>query len=265
MQRGSKGPRGVRRSGIPDAAATGRSAGVSAPDPALPWLVGRGRRRDHRQPGAGRRGGAGRLDGRARRHRPVRGPVQPDHLAVQHRAEPRPHACQPGGAARSGCPTWRTAESWGNVRCRCPLSSRTGTGWRRRGYGTRSVPERIVGGRQLWDHVQEAIEHLPAAQRAVLILRDIEERAAEEACVLLNISAENQRVLLHRARGRIRATVDTLIGAAPAAAARAAPARRGSGATERAARFVAAASRLLAFGRSTRIGRWIGVWTADAA
>ena len=126
-------------------------------------------------------------------------------------------------------------------------------------------PERIVGGRQLWDHVQEAIEHLPAAQRAVLILRDIEERAAEEACVLLNISAENQRVLLHRARGRIRATVDTLIGAAPAAAARAAPARRGSGATERAARFVAAASRLLAFGRSTRIGRWIGVWTADAA
>lgn len=79
-------------------------------------------------------------------------------------------------------------------------------------------PERIVGGRQLWDHVLAAIERLPASQRAVLILRDIEQCAAEEACTLLNISAENQRVLLHRARGRIRATIDSLVGAAPALA-----------------------------------------------
>jgi RNA polymerase sigma-70 factor (ECF subfamily) len=62
-------------------------------------------------------------------------------------------------------------------------------------------PERIVGGRQLWDHVTEAIAHLPAGQRAVIILRDMEGREAEEACALLGISAENQRVLLHRARG----------------------------------------------------------------
>ena len=90
-------------------------------------------------------------------------------------------------------------------------------------------PERIVGGRQLWDHVLAAIETLPAGQRAVLILRDLEDREAEETCALLNISAENQRVLLHRARGRIRASIDTLVGGTPAraAAARApAPARR---------------------------------------
>jgi RNA polymerase sigma-70 factor, ECF subfamily len=85
-------------------------------------------------------------------------------------------------------------------------------------------PERIVGGRQLWDHVTEAIERLPAGQRAVIILRDMEGRDAEEACTLLGVSAENQRVLLHRARGRIRQTIDALIGdpravAAPAAAA----------------------------------------------
>jgi RNA polymerase sigma-70 factor (ECF subfamily) len=86
-------------------------------------------------------------------------------------------------------------------------------------------PERIIGGRQLWDHVQNAIDSLPAAQRAVLILRDIEQRAAEEACALLDITAENQRVLLHRARGRIRAVVDGLVGDAPAAA-RAVPKRR---------------------------------------
>jgi RNA polymerase sigma-70 factor (ECF subfamily) len=86
-------------------------------------------------------------------------------------------------------------------------------------------PERIVGGRQLWDHVTSAIERLPAGQRAVIILRDMEGREAQEACTLLGISAENQRVLLHRARGRIRQTIDALIGepravAVPAAARR---------------------------------------------
>ncbi len=74
-------------------------------------------------------------------------------------------------------------------------------------------PERQIGGRQLWDHVLTAIETLPAGQKAVLILRDIEDRTAEEACTLLDISPENQRILLHRGRGRIRALLDGLTGA----------------------------------------------------
>ena len=88
-------------------------------------------------------------------------------------------------------------------------------------------PERIVGGRQLWDHVQDAIQRLPAGQRAVLILRDMEGREAEETCTLLEISAENQRVLLHRARGPIRATIDALTGAAQATPASVPATRRG--------------------------------------
>lgn len=64
-------------------------------------------------------------------------------------------------------------------------------------------PERIIGGRQLWDHVQLEIERLASGQRAVLVLRDMEGLTAEETCAMLNISAENQRVLLHRARSRI--------------------------------------------------------------
>jgi len=69
-------------------------------------------------------------------------------------------------------------------------------------------PERVVG----------AIERLPAGQRAVIVLRDMEGSDAEEACALLGISAENQRVLLHRARGRIRKTIDALVAdAAPTA------------------------------------------------
>ncbi len=85
-------------------------------------------------------------------------------------------------------------------------------------------PERIVGGRQLWTHVQEAIGRLPAGQQAVLILRDIEGVSAEDACALLQVSAENQRVLLHRARGRIRKLIDGLTAAPlPVAAATTAP------------------------------------------
>ncbi len=90
-------------------------------------------------------------------------------------------------------------------------------------------PERIVAGRQLWDHVQAVVESLPPGQRAVIILRDMEGRSAEEACALLAISAENQRVLLHRARGRVRRTIDTLLtgqaDAAPDAVDRRRPAR----------------------------------------
>ncbi len=72
-------------------------------------------------------------------------------------------------------------------------------------------PERVVGGRQLWDHVQQVIAQLPAGQRAVIVLRDMEGASAEEACMLLSLTAENQRVLLHRARNRVRRAVDALL------------------------------------------------------
>lgn len=101
-------------------------------------------------------------------------------------------------------------------------------------------PERIVGGRQLWDHVQAVIDLLPAGQRAVILLRDMEGRDAAETCELLEISPENQRVLLHRARCRIRQEIDTLVGmepavrAAPIAAARAVPVQASRSRTPRA-------------------------------
>lgn len=80
-------------------------------------------------------------------------------------------------------------------------------------------PERIVGDRQLWEHVRKAIEVLPPSQRAVITLRDLEGRSPQEIRELLMISSENQRVLLHRARTRIRAVVDALVGNAAAAPA----------------------------------------------
>jgi len=74
----------------------------------------------------------------------------------------------------------------------------------------------------------DTIERLPAGQRALIILRDMEGCEAEEAFTPRGISAENQRVLLHRARDRIRQTIDMLTGAAQTAAM-AAPARRSGG------------------------------------
>lgn len=74
-------------------------------------------------------------------------------------------------------------------------------------------PERVAGGRQLWELARQAVEKLPAGQKAVIILRDMEGRDAEETCALLDISPENQRVLLHRARGRIRLAIDLATGA----------------------------------------------------
>ncbi len=73
------------------------------------------------------------------------------------------------------------------------------------------TPERIVAGRQMWVHVQEAIEGLPPVQRSVLVLREIEQMDSAEVSALLEISDGNQRVLLHRARARLRKVVEQLL------------------------------------------------------
>jgi RNA polymerase sigma-70 factor (ECF subfamily) len=42
----------------------------------------------------------------------------------------------------------------------------------------------------------------------VITLRDVEGWSAQEVCALLEISESNQRVLLHRARTRVRQALD---------------------------------------------------------
>ncbi len=48
------------------------------------------------------------------------------------------------------------------------------------------------------------MDELPARQREVVLLRDVEELSSEEVCSVLAISDGNQRVLLHRGRRRLR-------------------------------------------------------------
>ena len=57
-------------------------------------------------------------------------------------------------------------------------------------------------------HLQRAIAALPPAQREVITLRDIEQWSSQEVCNDLGISETNQRVLLHRARSRVRRAVE---------------------------------------------------------
>lgn len=49
-----------------------------------------------------------------------------------------------------------------------------------------------------------AIARLPERQRVVLVLRDVEGHDSAEVCSILDITAANQRVLLHRARAFVR-------------------------------------------------------------
>jgi RNA polymerase sigma-70 factor (ECF subfamily) len=77
---------------------------------------------------------------------------------------------------------------------------------------TEITPERIVSGRQLWDHALEFLGRLPDAQRTVVTLIDIELLAPLEVCRLLEISEANQRTLLHRGRSKIRAALEDLLG-----------------------------------------------------
>lgn len=56
--------------------------------------------------------------------------------------------------------------------------------------------------------VADALQRLPERQRAVVSLRDVHGLSADEVCAALDISAVNQRVLLHRGRARLRETLE---------------------------------------------------------
>ncbi len=78
------------------------------------------------------------------------------------------------------------------------------------GYPTdwTTLPEEALAGRETLGVIKAAIEELPAAQRQVITLRDIQGWSSDEVCEALAVSEGNQRVLLHRARSRVRAALE---------------------------------------------------------
>jgi RNA polymerase sigma-70 factor, ECF subfamily len=77
------------------------------------------------------------------------------------------------------------------------------------------VPEERLLGRETLSVVGEAIDALPPSQREVIILRDIESWTAREVCNSLRITETNQRVLLHRARTKVRRRLEQYFDESP--------------------------------------------------
>jgi RNA polymerase sigma-70 factor (ECF subfamily) len=88
--------------------------------------------------------------------------------------------------------------------------------------GTQDSPGHWVGVPKLWTNIPEeaflsaemlgiieaAIVFLPENQQAVITLRDLDGFSSEEVCNVLGISETNQRVLLHRARAKVRKALE---------------------------------------------------------
>lgn len=69
-------------------------------------------------------------------------------------------------------------------------------------------PEEAVLLKESAAFLHEALAQLPERQRTILLLRDVEGWSAEEVCNVLELNETNQRVLLHRARSRLRTLLE---------------------------------------------------------
>jgi RNA polymerase sigma-70 factor, ECF subfamily len=70
------------------------------------------------------------------------------------------------------------------------------------------TPEDVLVSGEVRAELARAIEALPAVQRRVVVLRDVEGWSAGEVCALLGLSEGNQRVILHRGRARLRRALE---------------------------------------------------------
>lgn len=75
-------------------------------------------------------------------------------------------------------------------------------------------PEALVQRGEALECIEEVLAELPANQRAVVTLRDVEGLESEEVCRLLQLSESNQRVLLHRGRSKLRRALEERLGEA---------------------------------------------------
>lgn len=73
------------------------------------------------------------------------------------------------------------------------------------------IPEEHLSSQETLEQIDRAIRSLSEQQREVITMRDIEQLSAEEVCNVLGISETNQRVLLHRARSKVRQQLENYL------------------------------------------------------
>ena len=71
-----------------------------------------------------------------------------------------------------------------------------------------SAPEERLASGEARDGMLKAIAALPPRQREVITMRDLQGLSSEEVRNALEVSETNQRVLLHRARSKVRAALE---------------------------------------------------------
>jgi len=91
--------------------------------------------------------------------------------------------------------------------------SSSANGWVSLPRNWNELPEDRLLSRETLARVQAAIAALPPTQREVITLRDVEGWSAQEVCNVLEITETNQRVLLHRARAKVRREVEHYLNA----------------------------------------------------
>jgi RNA polymerase sigma-70 factor (ECF subfamily) len=69
-------------------------------------------------------------------------------------------------------------------------------------------PEGRVVGREVAGLIEHAIDDLPERQRLVVQMRDLQGLSARETCAAMEVSPQNQRVLLHRGRAALRTALE---------------------------------------------------------
>jgi RNA polymerase sigma-70 factor, ECF subfamily len=83
--------------------------------------------------------------------------------------------------------------------------------WRSAPESWSALPEARLVGKETLEVAQAAIDALPPMQRAVITLRDVEGWSSEDVRNVLDLSESNQRVLLHRARSKVRQALETYL------------------------------------------------------
>ena len=95
-----------------------------------------------------------------------------------------------------------------------PPDDRYPGGWAVPPHAWARLPEESLVADETLRLVREAIDRLPARQQEVITLRDVEGWDSDEVCAALDLTEGNQRVLLHRARSKVRQELEDYFEAA---------------------------------------------------